>query len=210
MSDDKDSNVSLNGGTLVTGGPDPQFSPAKQYGAFRWIRVVLTAVTIVLLGSLAVGTAWYMANIEPSLYPVKGFVFLDGQPMAGGAIVSDHVGGWEGSLGAIGDDGSFEFTTNGARGAYAGKHRLSFSLMDKGFPPRSLLPAKYIDPNNPAFTIEVSATTQGEDIRFDLIGSPPPPSLGDPDSAKQSAISADDVENPVKSIPDPDVSNADQ
>ena len=171
MSVDENSNATLNREAIGINALDSQSSPKKQNGSVRWIRVVSTALAIVLLGSAVVATAWYMANIEPQLYPVKGFVFLDGKPMAGGAIVSDHVGGWEGALGAIDEDGSFQFTTNGAVGAYEGKHRLSFSLMDKGFPPQSLLPSKYIDPNNPAFKIEVSAKTL-ENMRFDLISSP--------------------------------------
>lgn len=207
MSDDQKVDSALNRGAFESTDPNCQPSQSRKLGTVRWARVVLTAFAIVLLGCLAVGTAWYMANIEPSLYPVKGFVFLDGKPMAGGAIVSDHVDGWEGALGAIGDDGSFQFTTNGSIGAYAGQHRLSFSLMDKGFPPQSLLPSKYINPNNPAFTIEVSATTPAEDIRFDLIGNPKAELPRGPDSVKKTENSSRDTEHSGDDGRDPDGAN---
>jgi hypothetical protein len=134
------------------------------------MRVILTAVVIVALGSGVAGTVWYVANIEPPLHPVKGFVFLDGQPMIRGAIITEHSKGWPGALAGIADDGSFSFTTNGALGAYEGRHTISFTLMDGGFPPSSLLPAKYTDPKQSPFSIDVSATMDEKALRFELTG----------------------------------------
>jgi hypothetical protein len=152
------------------GGNEPQTAPTPKPKGIRWTQVMLTAVGLVALGAGISAVFWYVSNIEPALHPVKGYVFLDGEPMDGGAIILQHAGGWPGALGAIEKDGSFELTTNGALGAYEGTNLVSFTLMDGGFPPTSLLPAKYVDPNNPPFTIEVDASTKEQDLRFDLVG----------------------------------------
>lgn len=136
----------------------------------RWARMILTAFGLVTLGAGIAAAIWYVSNIEPAIHPVKGYVYLDGEPMDGGAIILQHSGDWPGALGAIGKDGSFELTTNGTFGAYEGTNLVSFTLMDGGFPPSSLLPAKYVDPNNPPFTIEVDASTKDKPLRFDLVG----------------------------------------
>ncbi len=149
---------------------EPRSASGAKAGTVRWARVILTAVGLVALGGMIAGVVWYVSNIEPAIHPVKGYVFLDGAPMDGGAIILQHSSGWPGALGAIGKDGRFELTTNGTFGAYEGTNLVSFTLMDGGFPPTSLLPAKYVDPNNPPFTIEVDASTNDRDLRFDLVG----------------------------------------
>lgn len=136
--------------------------------AIRWSKVIFTAIGIVVLGAAASGIAWYAANIEPALHPVHGYVFLDGEPMDGGVILLDHANGWPGALGAIGKDGRFELTTDGVFGAYEGTNYVTFTLMDGGFPPTSLLPSKYNDLKNPPFTIEIDALTKDKDLRFEL------------------------------------------
>lgn len=138
--------------------------------AVRWKQVSLTAIGVFTLGTLIAGAIWYVSNIEPALHPVKGYVFLDGEPMDGGVISLQHSRGWPGALGAIGKDGRFELTTNGTFGAYEGTNQVFFSLMDGGFPPTSQLPSKYVDPENPPFTIQVDAATKDEDLRFELVG----------------------------------------
>jgi hypothetical protein len=164
---------SVEGNTSEISGSDgnklPNASAAKAE-TIRWGRVLMTAIGVVSLGAAIAGAIWYVANIEPPLHPVKGIVLLDGEPMDGGVIMLQHSAGWPGALGAVGKDGRFELTTNGTFGAYEGTNQVSFSLMDGGFPPTSLLPSKYVDPNNPPFTIEVDASTKDQDLRFELVG----------------------------------------
>lgn len=167
MAEASDPNDAASSETHQSDNVDQQTAAPK---GVRWMQMILTAVVIVLIGGIGFGGAWYVANTEPALYPVHGFVFLDGEPMAGGAVISFHANDWPGALAGIADDGSFYFTTNGETGAYEGLHRITFTYMDKGFPPTSLLPAEYTDPGSTTFTIDVNAQTGDEDIRFDLSG----------------------------------------
>ena len=90
---------------------------ASNGNTIRWQRAFVTAFAVVFFGGAAAGVIWYVANIEPPLYPVKGVVLLDGAPMSGGALLTFRSDGWSGALAAIGDDGRFEVTTNGQYGA---------------------------------------------------------------------------------------------
>lgn len=149
--------------------PKPERSTAAQAPpSIRWKQVITTAVSLVVLGAAVSGGIWYYVTLEPSLYPVSGHVFLDGKPMTGGAVLSFHQGGWPGGLAAIGDDGSFSFTTNGEPGIYEGEHGITFTLMDGGFVPQSIIPSRYVDPNNPPFKIQVLDDPQLKELRYDL------------------------------------------
>lgn len=138
--------------------------------SFSWKRVGVTIGTLVILGGVTAAGVWYVTNLEPALHPVKGIVTLDGEPMAGGVVLTEHMGGWPGALAGIEDDGSFELITNGEKGAYAGEHKISFTLTDGGFPPTNLIPDKYADPVDAPFTIEVYAETQHRVVEFKLSG----------------------------------------
>ena len=170
MTDKQDPSVNMTGKMAEAESNSLQSISATKSEAIRWTKVFLTAIGLVALGGVIAGAVWYISNIEPRLHPVKGYVFLDGEPMDGGVILLQHTGGWPGALGAIGKDGRFELTTDGAFGAYEGTNQVSFTLMDGGFPPSSLLPAKYVEPNNSPFTIEVDASTTDQELRFDLVG----------------------------------------
>ena len=69
----------------------PQATPTTKPDSIRWAKVILTAVGVVTLGASIAGLMWYVANIEPALHPVSGYVFLDGEPMDGGAILLQHA-----------------------------------------------------------------------------------------------------------------------
>jgi hypothetical protein len=118
-------------------------------------------------------------NKEPKMYPVKGVVYLDGKPMAGGVILTMHTGGWPGSRSGIDEEGRFELFSDAGDGAYAGQHTVTFTLTDGAFPPTNLLPDKYGDQVNPPFTIDVNAQTQNEEIKFELVGGKEAPARGD-------------------------------
>ncbi|HUG18085.1 MAG TPA: hypothetical protein VMM56_03865, partial [Planctomycetaceae bacterium] len=151
-------------------GSDISASGQTSSNSFSWKRVVATAGTLFIIGGATAGAVWYVMNLEPALYPVKGVVYLDDEPMAGGVVLTDHAGDWPGALAGIDDDGRFELITNGEKGAYAGEHKVSFTFMDGKFPPTSLIPDKYTDPKNPPFTIEVNGATQTREIKFELFG----------------------------------------
>lgn len=170
MTGTNNSEVTEGAGPTGNESPDSTVAVGAKSSAIRWSKVILTAIVIVVLGAAGSGIAWYAANIEPALHPVHGYVFLDGEPMNGGVILLDHADGWPGALGAIGKDGRFELTTDGVFGAYEGTNYVTFTLMDSGFPPTSLLPSKYNDLKNPPFTMEVDAFTKDKDLRFELKG----------------------------------------
>lgn len=161
----------------------------------RIFKLVAIAVGIVAVGASVTGGVWYLNSREPALYPVRGIVLLDGEPMAGGAVISYFRGSsdWSGALAAINEDGTFEFTTNGATGAYEGTHDITFTLMKSGMPPTNLLPGKYIDPKNPPYSIEVGPGM--EPLRYELSGKlkekPRPQREAGDDKALESTTQSD-------------------
>jgi hypothetical protein len=159
MSTDSNSDVSKQSGI-----------ESRPPNGLRILKLAAIAVGIVAVGASVTGGVWYLNSREPALHPVRGVVFLDGEPMAGGAVISFYgeSSDWSGALAGINEDGTFEFTTNGAKGAYEGTHGVTFTLMKPGMPPISLLPGKYVDPNNPPYTIEVGPGM--EPLKFELSG----------------------------------------
>jgi hypothetical protein len=158
-------------------------------------KLLAIAVGIVAVGASVTGAVWYLKTREPALHPVRGVVFLDGEPMKGGAVITYFRGSsdWSGALAGINEDGTFEFTTNGAKGAYEGTHDVTFTLMKPGMPPTSLLPGKYVDPKNPPYSIEVGPGM--EPLKYELSGrlkeTPRPQRAAADDKASESATPSD-------------------
>lgn len=105
----------------------------------------------------------------PTLHPVRGTVFFDGQPAEGATVILDPVsgGGTDKPSGTVAADGSFTVTTHPhGSGAPAGE----YAVLVTWFPPdarqsdnpRNKLPAKYADAANtpvPKVTVQAGTTT---------------------------------------------------
>ena len=112
--------------------------------------------------------AWLgLAGCRPAgeqLAPVKGKVLYRGQPLQGGTIVfiPDSSRGTHGNL-AVADiqpDGTFTLKTDDVFGAVPGHHRVTVSWVrpqGPGYPPLSILPVKYRDPQQSGVICEVLA-----------------------------------------------------
>jgi hypothetical protein len=110
---------------------------------------------------------------EP-LAPVKGQVMYRGRPVPGGTIVfiPDASLATHGNLATaeIKSDGTFVLKTNDLPGAAAGHHKVTIAcvLQDgTGSAPRSLLPARYRDPDLSGLNCVVVAN-KSNTIDFDL------------------------------------------
>ena len=78
-----------------------------------------------------------------------------------------------GALGPIDADGTFRLTTNGEPGAYSGRHRVTVLCMDGGFPPKSIIPERYTQPETSPFVIHV-ARTGPNNVQLELVDAPTP------------------------------------
>jgi hypothetical protein len=108
-----------------------------------------------------------------SLVPVRGKVYYKGMPLSGGTIVfaPDAVRGGSGPVacGEIKPDGSYQLKTDDMPGAVPGWHRVTIVSVesDGSGASRSLLPAKYRDPDLSGLEGEVKPE-RGNDIDFHL------------------------------------------
>jgi hypothetical protein len=100
----------------------------------------------------------------PPTAETSGTVTLDGQPLPGASIqfAPNVQKGTKGPTGvAFSDDqGHFEVTTSGVRGALVGSHKVAVEARRKpknetDTQPPSLIPKKYNDPKTSGLTAEV-------------------------------------------------------
>jgi hypothetical protein len=140
---------------------------------FNLIRVLVTLLALVVIGGIAAG-AWhyYFQEREPVLYPVKGVVYLDGEPMSEGLVMTKYLENRRmvGGLTVIGKDGRFELKTNGEEGIYEGEHKILVVWTNNGFPPLSYIPEKYGKAAETPFSITVDKNTQNEEVKLELFG----------------------------------------
>jgi hypothetical protein len=188
-------------------GTDPGFS------------VIRVAITVVVL-SIAVGGVYFAYDLAlggpPVLYPVHGVVFLDGEPMPAGVVLTVHTGGNVGAVAAIDENGKFELMTNGEPGAFGGEHKVTIAWTDGGFPPFSYLPEKYGSEADSGFSIDVESDTGETPWKIELFGRleaperpstpiqrPGGPSAALPESSdSESSTPAADSENRETPIPE--------
>ncbi|MBW3542912.1 MAG: hypothetical protein KY476_21835 [Planctomycetes bacterium] len=89
---------------------------APAAASFSIRRVLLTVLAVVLVGGAGAAGWWYWTTREPALYPVKGIVYLDGEPMQGGIVTTQYLSDPQlrgaGALAAIDERGRFELVTN--------------------------------------------------------------------------------------------------
>ena len=121
----------------------------------------LAIITVVL--AIAAGIAWISGLFDPMmdyLLPeraeVTGTVTYNGEPLRRGLIMTKcEIPGRMGGLGGIESDGTFKLTTNGDPGIYSGNHRIWVSCMTATFPPVSILPDEYTQPQTTPFQFTV-------------------------------------------------------
>jgi hypothetical protein len=140
---------------------------APSQSTFRLGRVIgLLAMPIVLVIVIVVGvpSGWEDALkqwFRPRLVAVTGQVEMGGKPVSGGFVRTKFLDGARGTaLGPLGEDGRFELNTEDASGAFVGRHKVMVYLMDNSFPPKSLIPEKYTQPETTPLTIEVTSTPE--------------------------------------------------
>jgi hypothetical protein len=91
--------------------------------------------------------------------PVRGTVYFQDRPLAGGTIVftPDPERGGRGplGLGEIHPDGTYTLTTEGRFGAVVGWHRVTIAPAKSDPPPDVPLPRRYSDPEGSDLSREV-------------------------------------------------------
>jgi hypothetical protein len=106
-----------------------------------------------------------LAGCQPknsATVPVRGKVFLNGQPLKTGGVITSFEGG-RGAQGVI-RDGEFELGTFASDdGALPGIHKVGVIANDVGaasgpesMPAKSLIPARYNNPATSELTIEIT------------------------------------------------------
>jgi hypothetical protein len=121
----------------------------------------LAAIAIGL--AIAAGIAWIaglfdpmMDYLSPERAEVTGTVTYNGEPLRRGLVMTKcEIPGRMGGLGGIETDGTFKLTTNGDPGIYSGNHRIWVSCMTTTFPPVSILPDVYTQPQTTPFQVTV-------------------------------------------------------
>ena len=146
------------------------FSPIPQTSGVKWGRGA--ALIVLILGGVAWGLGWLEPLVDfasPKLCEVRGTVQYNGKPLTKGFVRTIYErAGVMGTLGPINADGTFELTTNGHPGAYSGRHRVIVLCMDGGFPPKSILPEQYSDPQISPLAIHVSRTGPNK-VQLELV-----------------------------------------
>ena len=155
----------------------PVASTVHDRSDFSVLRVLLTVLVIAVIGGAGTAAWWYVTSQEPTLYPVTGVVYLDGEPMPGGLIMTRHVDDPQllGALAPIGKDGRFELKTNLVPGAYGGEHKIIVVYNTETFPPIPLIPEHYSNPAKTPFSVVVDADTHKTPLKLELTGGREPP-----------------------------------
>ena len=108
---------------------------------------------------------------QPTLAPVQGQVFYNGQPLAGGTIVftPDPERGGRGpqAWAEVAADGRFTLYTGRKKGAVVGWHRVTIAPLRRAAP-AIVLPTRYRDPELSGQRVEVRADRVNHcDLRLD-------------------------------------------
>lgn len=145
--------------------PELASKPQALTGA-RWSRVALVlavpiVLAIVVIAGIAMGWEEVLHGwIKPKLVPVTGQVEFDGKPVPGGFVRAQYLDGTGGiALGPLDEAGRFTLSTDDLPGAVVGRHKLMVYYMDNSFPPKSLIPQKYSQPETSPLTIQVTSSS---------------------------------------------------
>lgn len=163
-------------------------------GSFSIVRVlVLLLLAVIVAGGIYV--TLFMESGPRPMYPFRGQVLLNGQPVTVGAVMTQCVDDEYGvGIGELDSEGRFTLNTNGVDGVTEGTHRVAVSSMAPGIPPRPLVPNKYLNQNTTPLTIVVTSDPAKNNIVLELEGeveAPPamqgPPGGGGPGAAPAAA-----------------------
>ena len=131
---------------------------------FRPIQIAIFWTVI-----LCVGLVGCQQKVGEPLFPVTGRIMLDGQPLPRGSLtlrIEATGQSWHQPTGMIDDEGRFIVYTNGREGAPPGAYRVivfvtEAATTEKGAArpglPRSLIPARYNDPEQTPLHVRVVA-----------------------------------------------------
>lgn len=144
-------------------------------GSLNIARVLLTVVAVCAIAGAAYFAYDFAVGGPATLYPVRGVVYLDGEPMPDGIVMSYHEGGEVGGIAQIGPDGSFELKTNLEPGICGGVHKLRVAWTDGKFPPFSYIPMKYTNLEETPFSVDVDSGTGDTPLKLELFGKREPP-----------------------------------
>ena len=151
------------------------FTPVPPNSGVKWGRGA--ALMVLILGGIAWSLGWLEPLVDiasPKLCEVRGTVQYNGKPLTMGFVGTNYErGGLMGALGPIDADGTFRLTTNGEPGAYSGRHRVTVLCMDGGFPPKSIIPERYTQPETSPFVIHV-ARTGPNNVQLELVDAQTP------------------------------------
>ena len=109
---------------------------------------------------------------QPGLIPVSGRVTLDGNRLPRGSVSfrpEEGRGGWDQPTGIISPDGQYVMFTNNQPGAPPGRYRVLLFASEAATAtngaahpglPKSLVPARYHDPQRTPLRLEVTPSAQ--------------------------------------------------
>lgn len=141
-------------------------------------RARTTMTAIILLGACAL--PWFAGGCEskPAIPTAvtHGRVTLDGQPLPFGEVsfFPDSTKGNAGpmGIGAIMEDGKFEISTSGQKGALVGWHKISIMAIDMSKPIKPwIIPGQYGDPDQSGLTVQIKPN-QVNEVPLELKSNP--------------------------------------
>lgn len=115
---------------------------------------------------------------ESGLAPVKGRVLMNGQPLAGAAVMFHPEGGGMPATGVTDSNGDFEMETSQVKGAAIGKNNVSVSKQVNAESNRkteeseivamkSLTPPKYASPQTSGLSVDVKPGMERVELKLD-------------------------------------------
>lgn len=144
-----------------------------QQSEFSLLRVVMS---VLVVGTLGAGCyfVWSLLLEPPVLVEFSGRVMFEGKPVTTGGVATLRLDDeLDSAVSALDAEGKFTLETNGAPGAYVGRHKVLISSMTPTMPPRPLIPGIYGSLATTPLMINVSKDPSKNSVEFVLEGSMP-------------------------------------
>lgn len=142
--------------------PEKKSVKGVKMGRIAMVVAIPVVLGVVYVAALAFGLdATVQHWFKPRLKPATGQIEFKGNPLTSGFVATKYLGGqWNGAVGPLDSEGKFTLETDGIKGAYVGRHKLMVLSMDNSFPPKSVVPGKFSQPDTTPLTIEVTASSE--------------------------------------------------